>query len=168
MIFNNNDLYNCVNIIKEYQKSCPVKIISLANKLGITVYRANMSKNISGAIFGKNLGYDNEKYLIYVNGSHHINRQRFTIAHEIAHFLLHREKIGDNLTDSALYRSKLSNTQERQANILASELLIPLHLLKDYINKGVRNIQTLSNIFEVSKEAMKIRLENEYNVFLEE
>ena len=173
MFFNNENLYNekYINIIKENQKTIPVKITKIASELGITIYRANMSENISGAIFGKNIGYDNEEYIIYVNGCHSINKQRFTIAHEIAHFLLHKNQIGDNLTDSAMYRSKLSNAKERQANALAAEILMPLQELRNYVyNIGVTNIEALSEIFKVSKETMSIRLRDlrKGNFFLEE
>lgn len=172
MIFNENiHNQNYLNVIKKNQKTIPVLITKIASELGITIYRAKMSKNISGAIFGKNLGYDNEEYIIYVNGSHHINRQRFTIAHEIAHFLLHKDKIGDNLTDSAMYRSKLSNVLERQANTLAAEILMPISDLRNYVyNKEITDVKILSNIFGVSKETMQIRLRdiNKNNLFLEE
>lgn len=172
MFFNEN-MYNLnyLNIIKKNQETIPVKITKIASELGITIYRANMSKNISGAIFGKNIGFDNEKYIIYVNGSHHINRQRFTIAHEIAHFLLHKDRIEDNLTDSAMYRSRLSNVLERQANTLAAEILMPIKELRNYVyEKRIADIKTLASIFEVSKKTMQIRLRDidKDNIFLEE
>ena len=47
-------------------------------------------------------------YAIFVNkGDRYKTRQRFTIAHKIAHFILHREAIGDGIVDDALYRSGL-------------------------------------------------------------
>ena len=62
-------------------------------------------------------------------------RRRFTIAHEIAHFLLHRDKIGDQLSDDAMYRSSLSSDDERAANRLAADILMPMGLIQDYMRK---------------------------------
>lgn len=59
---------------------------------------------------------------IYVNKGHHVNRRRFTTAHEIAHFILHQDFIGDGIADDGLYRSKLSNAMEAQANKLAADI----------------------------------------------
>src|SRR3546814_3235070 len=59
-------------------------------------------------------------FAIYVNGSHPRVRRRFSIAHEIAHFALHRNLIGDGVTDDAMYRSNLSSAVEVQANRMAA------------------------------------------------
>lgn len=85
-------------------------------------------------------------------------RRRFTAAHEIAHFILHRNKIGDSISDDEWYRSGLSNPEEVEANRFAARLLMPDHLLKQCapvwnFDKGV-----LAKLFEVSEEAMAIRL----------
>lgn len=154
------------DIIKSNQSNYPVKIIKLANELGISVYSTSFKNDISGAILKK----DN-KYIIYVNEKDNKNRQRFTIAHEIAHFLLHEDRIGDNLTDipdGIMYRSRLSNIYEKQANRLASEILIPFKLLRNLLLENVTDISKLANLFEVSKEAIRIRLKEGENIFLPE
>src|SRR3546814_4029407 len=56
-------------------------------------------------------------FAIYVNGSHPRVRRRFSIAHEIAHFALHRNLIGDGVTDDAMYRSNLSRSEEHTSEI---------------------------------------------------
>lgn len=154
------------NIIKSNQSDYPVKIIKLANDLDISVYSTSFKNNISGAILKK----DN-KYVIYINEKDNKNRQRFTIAHEIAHFLLHRDKIGDNLTDipsGIMYRSRLSNIYEKQANRLASEILIPFKLLRNLLIENTTDVSKLANLFGVSKEAIRIRLKEGENIFLPE
>ena len=154
------------DIIKSNQSNYPVKIIKLANELGISVYSTSFKNDISGAILKK----DN-KYIIYVNEKDNKNRQRFTIAHEIAHFLLHEDRIGDNLTDipdGIMYRSRLSNIYEKQANRLASEILIPFKLLRNLLLENITDISKLANLFEVSKEAIRIRLKEGENIFLPE
>lgn len=149
--------------IKKNQKSYPVRITAITEEYNIDVYNSSMSSNISGAIIKEG---DN-RYVIYVNDKHSHNRQRFTIAHEIAHYILHREKIGDKLTDNAMYRSKLSNVFERQANILASEILMPVHFVMQFIEEN-KSVPEMASLFKVSEEAMRIRLRQGGDIFLTE
>ncbi len=151
-----------IKIIKDNQKSCPVRITAITEEYGIDVYNLSMSSNISGAIIK-----EGDKYVIYVNDKHPKNRQRFTIAHEIAHYILHKEKIGDNLTDNAMYRSKLSNVFERQANILASEILMPVNFVMQFIEEN-KSVSEMASLFKVSEGAMRIRLRQGGDIFLAE
>ena len=151
-----------IKIIKDNQKSCPVRITAITEEYGIDVYNSSMSRNISGAIIK-----EGDKYVIYVNDKHPKNRQRFTIAHEIAHYILNKEKIGDNLTDNAMYRSKLSNVFERQANILASEILMPVNFVMQFIEEN-KSVSEMAILFKVSEEAMRIRLRQGGDIFLAE
>lgn len=151
-----------IKIIKYNQKSCPVRITAITEEYGIDVYNLSMSSNISGAIIK-----EGDKYVIYVNDKHPKNRQRFTIAHEIAHYILHKEKIGDNLTDNAMYRSKLSNVFERQANILASEILMPVNFVMQFIEEN-KSVSEMASLFKVSEGAMRIRLRQGGDIFLAE
>ncbi|TXJ31270.1 ImmA/IrrE family metallo-endopeptidase [Brachyspira aalborgi] len=151
-----------IKIIKDNQKSCPVRITAITEEYGIDVYNSSMSRNISGAIIK-----ECDKYVIYVNDKHPKNRQRFTIAHEIAHYILHKEKIGDNLTDNAMYRSKLSNVFERQANILASEILMPVNFVMQFIEEN-KSVSEMASLFKVSEGAMRIRLRQGGDIFLAE
>ena len=148
-------LHKNLDLIKSHQKSAPVKVVPIAEELGLKVFRASdWDKNLSGMI--KKMGEG--KYNIYVNASHHILRRQFTIAHEIAHFILHRGEIGDGVVDDALYRSGLSNKQEAQANRLAAQILMPWHLLEKEINSGINDFEELARKFNVSKSSMSIRL----------
>lgn len=151
-----------IKIIKDNQKSYPIRITAITEEYGIDVYNLSMSSNISGAIIK-----EGDKYVIYVNDKHTPNRQRFTIAHEIAHYILHKEKIGDNLTDNAMYRSKLSNVFERQANILASEILMPVQFVMQFIEEN-KSVPEMARLFKVSEEAMRIRLRQGGDIFLAE
>ncbi|MCY4326154.1 MAG: ImmA/IrrE family metallo-endopeptidase [Rhodobacteraceae bacterium] len=146
-----------LEIIRKHQDSPPVPVVALANDLGLRVFKSGTrawSDNVSGLI--KRTSGDG--FEIYVNGDHQFHRRRFTIAHEIAHFVLHKDKIGDELTDDALYRSGLSNEIEREANSFAAKILMPPHLINDKIQDGVNNIYDLATIFKVSPSAMSLRL----------
>jgi Zn-dependent peptidase ImmA (M78 family) len=140
-----------------------VKIADLARQLGLRVSVSNgLDPNISGQI-----KRDNEAeggYHIILNKFEGKERQRFTIAHEIAHFLLHREKIdeGNGIVDNVMYRSQLSNRMEVEANQLAADLIMPRHLIHEQIREIGANdqdylISELARRFRVSEQAMRIQ-----------
>ncbi len=146
-----------MEVVRRHQVSPPVQTVPIANELGLCVYRADLGRrtnNLSGLIKRESDG----KFNIYVNRNHHVHRRRFTIAHEIAHFILHKDEIGDGVTDDALYRSGLTSVIESQANSLASDILMPWDLMDIELRKGVADIATLANIFQVSKSSMSIRM----------
>lgn len=143
------------DIIRNHQKSAPVHVVPLAQELGLSVYKIDsFPDDLSGMIKKES---DN-KYSIYVNGNHHIHRRRFTIAHEIAHFLLHKNHIGDGIVDNAMYRSGLSSALESQANAMAADILMPWHLLNQEDTKSGFAIPLLAIKFLVSEASMAIRL----------
>lgn len=46
-----------------------------------------------------------DTFLITVAANDPLTRQRFTLAHELGHYMLHRTLIGDGLDDDRAYRS---------------------------------------------------------------
>src|SRR5687767_5137511 len=85
-------------IVRRYTSSFPVKVGELASELGLKVTRAPMPPKISGLIqpcTDAPAGFE-----IRVNKYEVPERQRFTVAHEIAHYLLHRDDIGSGVVDS--------------------------------------------------------------------
>lgn len=150
-----------MEIIRKHQKSAPVQTIPIAQALGLSVYRVtSWPDGTSGMIARDPKRGGACGFAIYVNAKHSKVRRRFTIAHEVAHFVLHRDLIGDGITEDALYRSGLSDTVEREANGLAAEILMPEHLVRAWVAKGLTNATELANMFEVSRQAMEFRLSN--------
>lgn len=92
-----------------------------------------------------------EEKLIGINAKHSKVRQRFSIAHELAHLKLqHPEIVYDP-------DGKKDRIFESEANMFAGEFLVPLKTLKSVI-KSVKDPVSLSNHFNVSKDVMFIRL----------
>ena len=94
-------------------------------------------------------------------------RLRFTCAHELGHWLLHKKQFSGTGENAALRSGNESdNTLEVQANLLGSILLLPLPQVKRcfyQLRSGRTNQQLVTDmagIFQVSKQAMRIRLEN--------
>jgi predicted transcriptional regulator len=149
---------NALVIAGEFLNRAPVDVEAMAEALGLTVnMNAPMPPNLSGSI--RRGGNGRAGYRIEVNGSHSPNRKRFTLAHEIAHFILHRDLIGNGIEDNAMYRSGLSEPVEIEANRMAAQILMPTALVRDVYKAGLRYIGGLSSAFGVSEEAMRIRLE---------
>lgn len=146
-------------IISAHQKKAPVETVEIAEALGIKVYKVgNWPENLSAMIrLDPERGGDSG-YAIYVNSKHPRVRRRFSIAHEIAHFALHRNLIGDGITDDALYRSNMSNSVEAQANRMAADILMPWHLIREATEQGVDTVEALAKYFDVSKSTMSIQL----------
>ena len=145
--------------VRQYQAGPPVETIPIAHALGLEVYRVdNWPNNVSGMIERDADEGGESGFAIYVNSGHPLVRRRFTIAHEIAHFMLHKEQIGDGVRDDALYRSGLSNRMEAEANRFAADILMPWHLLTQEIGRDHDTIPKLADIFHVSNSAMSIRI----------
>ena len=87
-------------IIEPFLQEAPVRVASIARALGIEVKAATLKPRISGQIGPSETSRSG--FRIRVNRHETKARQRFTIAHEIAHFLLHREDIGEGIEDSIL------------------------------------------------------------------
>lgn len=150
-----------MDIIRKHQKSAPVQVVPIAEALGLNVYRASdWPDTTSGMIVRDTERGGPSGFSIYVNALHSEVRRRFTIAHEVAHFVLHRDLIGDGITEDALYRSGFSDAIEREANGLAAEILMPRHLVRECFSEGMRDPADFAAKFNVSLQAMEFRLRN--------
>jgi len=148
-----------MEIVRKHQTVAPVQTVPLARAMGLEVYHVpRWPDGLSGKIMKSEAQGGPSGFAVYVNKEHHPNRRRFTTAHEIAHYILHESLIGDGIADDGLYRSKLSNQMEAQANKLAADILMPWHLLNPMINNGVTSVQELASRFQVSVSSMSIRL----------
>jgi Zn-dependent peptidase ImmA (M78 family) len=97
-----------------------------------------------------------------VNGNQSPARRRFSLAHELAHFFLHEDRsvleFGmsiDNGPSNAC--EDPSSTYEVEANIFASELLIPLAWLKSQYRHGM-SAEDVAGIFHVSEAAASVAM----------
>lgn len=152
---------NPEEVVAQFTSEIPVRVGALADALGLGVLRSTLQPGISGQIEPSN-DYPSG-FVIKVNRHEAKHRQRFTIAHEIGHFMLHRDKIGSGIKDTKLYRSKLSNSMEAEANRYAANLLMPIselrkHLAELNLPRNQESANMLAGIFGVSNDAMEIRL----------
>lgn len=149
---------NPLAIVARHQRIPPVDLRAIAKDIGLGLFWTNLGSDIAGQIVrdkGQVAGFS-----IFINSEQHINRQRFTLAHEIAHYILHRDLIESGVVDSTMYRSELSDRYEAQANQMASDILMPVRLVKAYLAKHPSaSLEETAKAFQVSSAAMKIRLD---------
>lgn len=153
----------------DIQLTPPVDIEGIIQYLDIEIdTKPNFKKmKVLGSI-----NINNSKPIIWVNrmANQMEERKRFTLAHELGHYMLHiaplthwenttgfsDNKIGFNRDDEW-------NHEEMEANGFAAQLLMPSEYVKkefeELSGSSIQKLEKLASIFYVSKLAMKYRLE---------
>lgn len=145
-------------------RNTPVNLKRVAKRMGITLEYLPLNQKLSGMSF-----IEGEKAYIGVNSLHSSNRQRFTIAHEIGHHVLHEALLrsGTHVDTIVLRRDHLSaqgtDALEVQANAFASELLVPKALLESKVSSDAdmqdeELLERLAAELKVSTMALHYRL----------
>lgn len=142
-----------------------IDIVKIANFLNVDVKPEDLDVDISGLFVIKG----NNAYIRY-NDTEIEARQRFTIAHELGHFILHKNSklLFVDKSEKVMYRNFDSSTgeirKEREANAFAASLLMPKKFILLAINNipsyEVDTISYLAKEFKVSEQAMNFRLAN--------
>lgn len=140
-----------------------IDAIELANNLGVKVFTTTDIEVPSLIAFDK----ESDSYEIYVNSKEPRERQRFSIAHELAHFIKHKEKIQEFGVVGRQNIHSLSAREENEADALAAEILMPEPSVRDFMAlNGVTTeckigddiVRKFVKAFEVSIPAGAIRL----------
>lgn len=151
-----------MNIVARFMAQAPVNLEEIFAELGITFEKLFMD-DASGSITR-----NGDKFIVTVNALESETRQRFTAAHELAHYLLHRDLMGDGKRMhrhiDTLYGGGeqsgdviFKRSHEIEANRIAAQIVMPKALLtKKYA--ATPNAALLASDFGVSKAAMEIRL----------
>ncbi len=146
--------------------SYPVNIVDLCNKHGLKVFEECLPPNVAGFIVvqKENFNKYNTNKLIVVNTANSPGRKRFTIAHELGHYVLHN-KSGE------LYAHRdagQSGGIETEANVFASCVLMPESAIDEAVQELKESfwgdiddaslVHYISERFAVSNEAATVRL----------
>lgn len=139
--------------------SSEVDIYSIAKKLGCKVELVDFDpSSVSARVLRHG---ENGSFTIQVARTDSLLRRKFSIAHEIAHIVLH----DDGKDEFIEFRKNLIEYdpeelyKEVQANMLASALLLPKELVR-IAWESTRSIDMVAEQFSVSKEAAYNRLSN--------
>lgn len=134
----------------------PIDLEAIYKLYNIEIIYEAMDKEISGILEKRRSGW-----IVFVNQWHHLHRQRFTLAHELAHFFLHRN-IMQKFTDVSYFSrtNEKRSKMEIEADQFAANLLMPKEIFIEQIESGNNSISNLSDIFKVSMLAVKFRAKN--------
>lgn len=143
----------------------PIKIEDIAKARGVKVMPYPLGDDVSGLLAIEEgvatIGYNQLEAKV---------RTRFTIAHELGHFELHRDKSDLFVDKQFIYRSQNSGDtpakqqMEQEANYFASAILMPTELVRREVEKmefdlrSEEAIKALAKIFDVSTTAMSVRI----------
>lgn len=144
---------------RPFMQSAPVDVAACAKAVGLPIYSIDLPHGVSGMLVRGDHLAGESGFVCYVDSSEPAVRQRFTAAHELGHFALHRHKLGDSHQDNYLLRAEgLTGGQEAEANNFAADLLMPRDLITQMMESGVGSVKDLAAAFKVSQVAMSIRL----------
>ncbi len=152
------------DLVDRFALRMPVDLELLTYALEIDVRLEDLDDVVSGLVV-----LDRRRPLIAVNRAHHPNRRRFTIAHEIGHFTLHRARTKFFLDASPVFfrcddAPATDPIAEREANKFAAELLMPTDAIRQLIQAepidpfDETDIRRLADRLRVSPQALTIRL----------
>ncbi|EGQ8008887.1 TPA: ImmA/IrrE family metallo-endopeptidase [Vibrio parahaemolyticus] len=129
----------------------PIDLHGLCHILGVGIQYLPLENNISGR-----LHHDGNRWVINVNSLHHPRRQRFTIAHELGHYFLHRSS-QQGYEDATFHRGRAYSEKELEADNFAGALLMPKDEFKDYVRNSSNRIDDIAEYFGTSSVAIKKR-----------
>lgn len=165
-----NEAISDFEIVKRHLDGTAPDLLAILNDLGIAYRETSLENGASGAIEA-----NNGRFTISVNRNDGPQRQRFTIAHEIGHYLLHRDLLEEQgklhrHTDILFGKTSAENPpspfwpkHEVQANQFAAALLMPKVSVEkrfEALKSKTDPVTELAREFNVSIKAMSIRLAN--------
>jgi Zn-dependent peptidase ImmA (M78 family) len=152
------------DLLHRYGAGIPVNVHTLVQHCGLIVLPQELEDEVSGILV-----VQHGEGVIGVNQSHPKNRQRFSIAHELGHWCLHRGTSSVFVDTTAVFlRDKESSEgvrrQEIEANRFAAALLMPEQRLREAV--GITRLDPFDDLafrrlaarFSVSVQALGIRL----------
>ena len=155
-----------IRVWNEAGRPFPVLVDEIIRQHGIGLQESVLEDSVSGMMITR----ENGTTVVAINQSHHENRKRFSMAHELGHYVLHRttRSIFVDSSEQKFYRDAEASTgtklQEIEANAFAAELLMPREKIEEflpeklnYLDEGV--IERLADEFKVSQSAMIFRLQ---------
>ncbi|OCK55076.1 ImmA/IrrE family metallo-endopeptidase [Bradyrhizobium sp. LMTR 3] len=159
--------HEATNVLEEFGvRKPPVPVEKIATSLGARLKYSPFDGELAGMLIR-----GDEGTVIGVNSLHHINRQRFTIAHECGHLLLHKGK--DVHIDRSFRVNKRDekssqavDPEEIEANRFAAELLMPYDMIvKELVDYHIdiedeEQLKELADKYQVSVQALTHRITN--------
>ena len=146
-------------VVRDGMITVPIDVDWIAQKLGLQVQRMRLSPGTDGLLV-KNEPYEPFKAVLDASAGEH--RSRFTLAHEIGHFIHRYQEHPDGEIAGIVERRDLvssagTDPEEIWANGFAAQLLMPARIVAKLWGDGER-LEDMAELFNVSKLAMELRV----------
>jgi hypothetical protein len=167
-IYSPEPLYIKKKIVEEFTQKVANKLnfhysdslSLLVNRLGGEISIGNTGKE--DAESGSILINKKAKFKIFISQFTSIERDRFTIAHELGHLFLHYSNIRERMEENSIFRAtryvdandKQQQVAEREANWFAASLLMPQERFMEIYKQSEEKAEIE---FQVSTSAVRIR-----------
>ncbi len=151
------------NLIRKHITCLPVRMYPIARSLELAVKSAKLPLGTAGRIIHE----PDDTYIIRVNCTLNKATQRYIVAHECAHFILHRDLIDQSpyswIQDDVFFRNPAIPAHiETEAHQLAMEILMPRFLLEKELNTMTKidhqEMASLAALCSVTQTRMELRL----------
>lgn len=157
---------NVAHALRTFNANPRSSASGLANALGLSVEKTQLRRGRSGYLIQDE--WSEAGYKIVVNSKDSFARQRFTILHEIFHFLLHgqdRDLISDaQFRDTGLHLYNADELkEEREANQCAATLLFSEGNLRRAMIGLDENAAAVAKHFGVSEEVVRRGIRDHYH-----
>lgn len=123
------------------------------------------SENVSGLL----LVAEGEIWVNAAEARRWEGRKRFTIGHELGHYVMHQEEARPTIfcrkvevEEDPDERDRASTATEREADAFAAAMLMPEHLIRDFVEHNGTGIPALCAAFGTSEKATRYRIEALY------
>lgn len=157
-------------ILEYYNQDGKVEIIKIATDMGFQVFTSSFKdKLVSGFISISNENIKKYKFakIMKINRDENVGHRRFTVAHEIGHYLFdYNDKTGKKYLNATYRTDDVFSIKESRACYFAACLLLPRNLFLEKYNQyqkaGMSNfdlVETMANDFGVSTRTIVIRFD---------
>lgn len=131
----------------------PIDVNRIAEALGFQVMPHPFPEKLKGMV-----QIEGDTKVIGVNSNYSEAAQRFTVGHELGHYLCGHEHIENTFIDDERRFYEPYFHTEKEADAFAGELLMPKHMLEKDLNEHGPDIAWLKERYQVSEQALWIRL----------
>lgn len=141
------DIARKARVIMKVEPGPIENLILVIEKCGIIVCEIDGENEFSG----KSILTDKGQPIILINKNMPNDRKRYTLAHELGHMIMHLD---------FPYSDKTEKEIEKEANIFASEFLVPIREIRqELLNLRYNHLDTLKMYWKVSKASIIYKAE---------
>jgi hypothetical protein len=172
-----NTVYGLLDRVPEFiwdGESLPVPVEQIvSNSFGLLIrlvedmtrapgLAAERSENVSGLL----LVADGEIWVNAAEARQWEGRKRFTIGHELGHYVMHQERARPTIfcrkvevEEDLEGAGRVSIPVEREADAFAAAMLMPEHLVREHVEINGIDVPSLCTAFGTSEKATRYRVE---------